>query len=167
MEARALARLGDARGCDRALAEVVQEFERRRPDDDPAWIRYFDESELAAEFGHCLRDLGRASDAAQYASRSVGTADGAGFVRSDFFATMVLADAHVAAGDLEQGCATALTALRAGDLIRSARCVNYLRDFRQRLARAADTTVVTDFHEQARESRLWRIASRPDKARVQ
>jgi hypothetical protein len=132
-----------------------------------AWIRYFDESELAAEFGHCLRDLGRASDAAQYASRSVGTADGAGFVRSDFFATMVLADAHVAAGDLEQGCATALTALRAGDLIRSARCVNYLRDFRQHLARAADTTVVTDFHEQARESRLWRIASSPDKASVQ
>ena len=72
-------------------------MERRRPDDDPAWIRYFDESELAAEFGHCLRDLGRASDAAQYASQSVGTGDGAGFVRSDFFATMVLADAHLAA----------------------------------------------------------------------
>ena len=167
MEARALARLGDARGCDRALAEAVREFDRRRPDEDPAWIRYFDESELAAEFGHCLRDLGRAADAAQYVSRGAGTAGGAGFVRSDFFATMVLADAHLAAGDLEQGCATALTALRAGDLIRSARCVNYLREFRQHLARAADATVVTDFHEQARESRLWRIASRPDKAIAQ
>ena len=138
MEARALARLGDARGCDRALAEAVREFDRRRPEEDPAWIRYFDEAELAAEFGHCLRDLGRAADAAQYASRGAGTAGGAGFVRSDFFATMVLADAHLAAGDLEQGCATALTALRAGDLIRSARCVNYLREFRQHLARAAD-----------------------------
>jgi hypothetical protein len=167
MEARALARLGDARGCDRALAEAIREFERRRPDDDPAWIRYFDESELAAEFGHCLRDLGRASDAAQYASRSAGTADGAGFVRSDFFATMVLADAQLAAGDLEEGCATALIALRAGELIRSARCVNYLREFRQHLARAADATVVTDFHDQARESRLWRIASSPDKAPAQ
>ena len=167
MEARALARLGDARGCDRALAEAVREFERRRPDDDPAWIRYFDESELAAEFGHCLRDLGRAADAAEYASRSVATAEDAGFVRSDFFATMVLADAHLAAGDLEQGCATALIALRAGELIRSARCVRYLGEFRQRLARAADATVVTDFHEQARESRLWRIASRPDKASAQ
>src|ERR1700678_2816272 len=81
MEARALARLGDAKGCDRALAEAVCEFDRRRPDEDPAWIRYFDESELAAEFGHCLGDLGRASDAAQYAGRSVVTADGAGVVR--------------------------------------------------------------------------------------
>jgi len=70
MEARALARLGNARGCDRALAEAVREFERRRPDDDPAWIQYFDESELAAEFGHCLRDLGRAADAVGYASQS-------------------------------------------------------------------------------------------------
>ena len=167
MEARALARLSDARGCDRALAGAVREFERRTPDDDPAWIRYFDESELAAEFGHCLRDLGRAADAAAYASRSVGTAEDAGFARSDFFATMVLADARLAAGELEQGCATALAALRAGELIRSARCVRYLREFGQRLARAADATVVTDFCEQARESRLWRIASRRDKAIAQ
>ena len=166
MEARALARLGDAKTCDRALAEAVREFERRRPEDDPGWIRYFDEAELAAEFGHCLRDLGRAADAAQYASRSVVTSPGSGFARSDFFATMVLADAHLAAGDLEQACATALRALTEGELIRSARCVNYLRDFRQHLARAADATAVTDFSERARESRLWRIASRPDKASV-
>jgi hypothetical protein len=145
----------------------VRQFERRMPADDPGWIRYFDEAELAAEFGHCLRDLGRAADAAQYASRSVvGTADGMAFVRSDFFATMVLADAHLASGDLEKGCATALRALTAGELIRSGRCVNYLREFRQHLMKVGDATAVTDFHEQARESRLWRIASRPDKAGV-
>ena len=163
MEARALARLGDAKACDRALAEAVREFERRRPDEDPGWIRYFNEGELAAEFGHCLRDLGRAADAARYASRSVVTDAGAGFVRSDFFATMVLADAYLAAGDLEQACATALRALTEGELIRSGRCVNYLRDFRKQLTRAADAVAVTDFNEQARGSRLWQIASRPDK----
>jgi hypothetical protein len=164
MEARALARLGDARGCDRALAEAVREFERRRPEDDPGWFQYFDDAELSAEFGHCLRDLRRPEDAARYASRGTETVDGAGFVRSDFFATMVLADANLAAGNLEQACATALRALTAGELIRSGRCVNYLREFRQHLTRAADTTLVTDFQEQARESRLWRIASRSDKA---
>ncbi len=77
---------------------------------------------------------------------------------------MVLADAHLAGGDLEQACATALRALTAGELTRSGRCVSYLREFRQHLTRAADTTTVTDFGELARESRLWRIASRPDKA---
>ena len=72
----------------------------------------------------------------------------------------------MAAGDLEQACATALRALTAGELIRSGRCVNYLREFRQHLARAGDATLVTDFHEQARGSRLWLIASLPDEAAV-
>ena len=64
MEARALARLGDAKGCDRALADAVTEFERRKPEEDPAWISYFNEAEISAEISHCLRDLGRADDAA-------------------------------------------------------------------------------------------------------
>ena len=96
----------------------------------------------------CVTSAGLA-DAAQYASRSVGAAGDGRFVRSDFFATMVLADAYLAAGDLEQACATALVALTAGELIRSGRCVNYLREFRQHLARAGDTTAVTEFSEQA------------------
>ena len=163
MEARALARLGDGRGCDRALAEAVREYERRNPDDDPGWFQYFDEAELSAEFGHCLRDLNRAGDAAHYASRSVGAAGDGTFARSDFFATMVLADAYLGTGEPEQACDTALVALAAGEQIRSGRCVNYLREFRDHLARVGDTTSVREFNEQALGSRLWRIASRPDR----
>jgi hypothetical protein len=164
MEARALARLGDSKACDRALAEAVREYERRNPEDDPGWFQYFDEAELSAEFGHCLRDLGRAADAARYASRSVGAAADGTFARSDFFATMVLADAYLAAGELEQACGTALVALTAGEQIRSGRCVNYLREFGAHLARAGNTASVTDFRQQALGSRLWRIASRPDRS---
>jgi hypothetical protein len=164
MEARALARLGDTKACDRALAEAVREFERRRPEDDPGWFQYFDEAELSAEFGHCMRDVGRAADATQYAGRCVGTAGDGTFVRSDFFATMVLADAQLAAGEPEQACGTALIALTAGEQIRSGRCVNYLREFHQHLARVGTTTSVVKFNQQALGSRLWRIATRPDKA---
>ena len=160
MEARALARMGDAKGCDRALAEAVREFERSRPDNDPAWFQYFDESELSAEFGHCLRDLGRATEATQYASRSVAAVNDTTFLRSDFFAMMVLADAHADAGEIEQACGVALQALTAGEQIRSARCVNYLREFHQRLAGAGKSNAITDFSEQAADSRLWRIATR-------
>jgi hypothetical protein len=70
MEARALARLGDAKACDGALAEAVNEFELRMPEDDPEWIHYFDEAELAAEISHCMRDLGRPDDASLHASRT-------------------------------------------------------------------------------------------------
>jgi transcriptional regulator with XRE-family HTH domain len=163
MEARALARLGDAKACDHALAEAAREFERRNPEADPQWIRYFNEAELAAEFGHCLRDLGRATDAAQYASSCIGTINNDVFARSDFFATMVLADAYLTARELEQACRVALKALTGGEQIRSARCVRYLREFRQHLEHIGSATAVIDFQEQARGSRLWRIASRPDK----
>jgi hypothetical protein len=161
MEARALARRGDARACDAALSEAVRMFDRRNPDDDPAWIRYFNEAELAAELGHCFRDLGRAVDASQHASHSLVAVDDAAFLRSDFFAAIVLADAHLAAGELEEACSVALKALGAGEQIRSARCVNYLREFAQRLAAVGQCAGVMEFLEEAGISRLWRIATRP------
>jgi hypothetical protein len=76
----------------------------------------------------------------------------------------VLADADLAAGELEQACDTALAALAGGELIRSGRCVNYLREFREHLGRIGDATSVREFNEQALGSRLWRIASRPDRS---
>ena len=160
MEARALARLGDAKACGHALSESMREFERASPDNDPEWIRYFNESELSAEFGHCMRDLGRAGDAIQHAGNGLGSFGD--FARSDFFVSIVLADAHLAAGDIEQACNVTLTALAAGEQIRSARCVSYLREFMGHLP-ATGNRALADFREQAAGSRLWRIAAQPEK----
>jgi hypothetical protein len=157
MEARALARLGDTRGCERALADAVSLFERRNPDNDPEWFRYFDDAELAAEFGHCYRDVGRHSAAVRYAAQSIGGTCGD---RSDFFVTMVVADAQLQAGEAEQACLAALDALRLGEQLKSARCVRYLRDFRERLSSTASPAAVHEFQAQAAGSTLWRQATR-------
>jgi hypothetical protein len=158
MEARALARLGDAPGCDRALSEAVHEFERRNPAADPAWISYFDDAELAAEFGHCFRDLGRATGATTYAAQSLGEADGT-YVRSDFFATMVLAHAHLGQREVEEGCRVALRALDLGQQLKSARRAAYLREFRNQLATVGSPVLVKEFEEQAAESPLDRLSA--------
>lgn len=156
MEARALARLGDAGECDQAMSAAVREFERRNPDDDPAdWFGYFNEAELAAELGHCNRDLGRAVDASAYASQSLGPAE-SGYVRSDFFVTMVLADAYLDQGEAEQACRVALDALEIGEQLKSARCQAYVDEFRHRLSRVGNSSTVRDFTEQASSTRLWR-----------
>jgi hypothetical protein len=97
----------------------------------------------------------------------VGASPDGRFARSDFFATMVLADSYLAAGEAEQACQTALAALAAltaGEQIRSGRCVNYLREFRDHLAIADGTATARDFGEQAMQARLWRIAARPDRS---
>lgn len=129
----------------------------RQARERPAWIRYFDESELSAEFGHCMRDLGRASDAVQYADSSLKAS--AAFGRSDFFVSLVLADAQLPADNAEQACDTVLKAISSGDQIRSARCVSYLREFAKHLPVNAGGAIA-DFRQQARDSRLWRIAVR-------
>jgi transcriptional regulator with XRE-family HTH domain len=160
MEARALARLHDTRACGHALSETMSAFEQADPQNDPQWFQYFDESELSAELGHCMRDLGRPADAVQHAATAL--ASKGEFVRSDFFVSLVLADAHLAAGDIDQACGVVLHTLTAGEQIRSARCVSYLREFIGHLP-PTGSRGLADFREQAAQSRLWRIASRPEK----
>jgi hypothetical protein len=154
MEARALARTGDRRACEQALAEATRLLESSNRDDEPEWITYFDAAELAAETAHCFRDVENAKKAVEHAEQAMSGSH----VRSDFFATMVLADAHVRAGDPEEGCRIALDALDMGTQLKSKRCASYLAEFRENLARVGNTAVVDDFKEQAAEYRLWQEA---------
>ncbi|MEU0787379.1 hypothetical protein ABZ341_38290 [Streptomyces sp. NPDC006173] len=154
MEARALARTGDIRACEAALSAATKALESRNSDDEPEWISYFDEAELAAEAAHCFRDVNSARQAVAHAENAMSGSH----VRSDFFATMVLADAHLRAGDVEEACRVAVDALDLGEQLKSARCVSYLAEFRQNLAGAGDSAHVHAFTEQVTEHRLW-IAS--------
>ncbi|MCX5351982.1 helix-turn-helix domain-containing protein [Streptomyces mirabilis] len=156
MEARALARTGDVRACEAALNAATRALESRNHGDEPEWISYFDEAELAAEAAHCFRDVNSARQAVAHAENAMSGSH----VRSDFFATMVLADAHLRAGDVEEACRVALDALDLGEQLKSARCVSYLTEFRQNLAGVGDSSTSREFVEQAQEHRLW-IASGP------
>ena len=158
MEARALARTGDVADCDRAMAGAVEQFERVGNGDGPAWIGYFDASELAAELAHCNRDLGRPDLAIAHASDCLGAAP-EDAIRSNFFVAMVLADAHIDRGDVEEGCRVAMEALAAGDALRSARCRSYVDEFKQRLMRHRSNPIVKTFAAQVREHHLWTPAS--------
>lgn len=154
MEARALARVGDAAACDRAMGAAIEHFERHTPGDGPAWIGYFDDAELAAELGHCHRDLGRPDKAVGYASQALDVASG-DYARSDFFVAMVLADAHLDRGDVEEGCRVAAKAIAVGEGLESARCRGYVDEFKQRLRKHRASPLVRAFVAHIRGSRLW------------
>ncbi len=155
MEARALAAGRDSAGAQKALGEAVRVFEQRRPSEDPEWIGYFDDAELNAEFSHCYGDLGQPADAIRYAEQSLAFAGTS--PRSDFFVTMVLASGHLAR-DVDKACGAARQALDLGIQLKSARCVGYLRRFRETLAPYADTEAVRELDEYGRDHPLW-IAS--------
>lgn len=129
-------------------------FDRRRPDEDPQFIRYFDEGELSAEIGHCYRDLNGGSRAVEAAGLAL-----TGSPRSDFFVRMVQGQALLQAGDLDQACLVVREALDAGAQLKSARCVQYVRGFRGALdGLSASASAAVDLADYAAGNRLWSAA---------
>src|SRR5205807_2654668 len=114
--------------------------------------------ELAAEIAHCMRDSGRAAEAIANAELCLNGSDGE-YVRSDFFATMVLADAQLDDDEPERACQTVLSALALGQQLRSARGVSYVAEFRMRLPRFSGTQAARDLADQAADYRLWTAAA--------
>lgn len=147
-------RTGDRHACELALAEAAPHLDRRNDGDEPEWITYFDEAELAAEAAHCFRDANSARQPVEHARNAMSGSH----VRSDFFATMELAGAYLRAGELEEACRVTLDALDLGEQLRSARCVSYLAEFRIALAPHSKSGAVRDLVEQAGEHRLWLAA---------
>jgi tetratricopeptide (TPR) repeat protein len=148
-EARGLGLLGDARACTAALLRAERALEAARPGDDvPSWARFFDEAQLADEFGHCHRDLEQYRAAVRHAERSLRLR-GAAYARSRVFCRTVLASARLALGEVDQACALAAEALRGAVEMRSARALEYVHDFSRRLQPYRDSPAVRAFHERA------------------
>ncbi|MEE4544131.1 regulator [Streptomyces sp. V4-01] len=146
-EARGHGLLGEARACAAALARAERALAAARGGDEvPGWARFFDEAQLADEFGHCHRDLQQWRVAAQYAERSLALR-AAGYARSRLFCRTVLAASRLGLGEVEAACALGYDVVRAASDMRSARAAEYVRDFARRLDPYRDTVAVRAFRE--------------------
>ncbi|MGZ0238059.1 regulator, partial [Streptomyces sp. CPS1] len=148
-EARAHAVLGEVRACTAALVRAERALEAARPGDEvPYWARFFDEAQLADELGHCHRDLQQYRAAAQHAERSLQLRSPA-YARSRLFCRVVLATARLGLGELDQACALAAEAAAQAADMRSARAIEYIRDFERRLEPHKDAAPVRSYREKA------------------
>ncbi|SRR6266498_1005579 len=151
MEARALASIGDSRGCMEVLHRAEQEFDKSNPDEDPPWISYFDALELAGEAAHCFRDLGLSTEAQQFATQAIDPVRTPPRTRA--FVDMVSATAALSAGELEQAISIATGAINLAGGVQSSRYMRYLSDFYKSLtASHASHPSVRDFAELMRTS---------------
>ncbi|MFE3173606.1 hypothetical protein ACFXPA_27575 [Amycolatopsis sp. NPDC059090] len=144
MEARALASQNNQVEAAVALSAAETWLCRSEPDNDPEWIRYFDQAELHAEFAHCFRDLGDADRAAEHAAASIATSKNI-YVRSLSFCRTVLATAHLQANELDQALEIARGVVDTAADLKSFRVVSYLKDFRQRLSERSKESAVIEF----------------------
>ncbi|MFH9857851.1 regulator [Streptomyces sp. NPDC017202] len=132
-EARGHAVLGEVRACTASLVRAERALEAAGPGEEaPLWARFFDEGQLADEFGHCHRDLQQFRAAAQHAERSLRLRP-AGYARSRLFCRVVLATARLGLGEIDQACQIAAEAAGQAAEMRSVRAVEYVRDFERRL----------------------------------
>ncbi|WP_326765186.1 regulator [Streptomyces sp. NBC_01591] len=147
VEARGHGVLGEARPCTTSLARAERALEIARPGDEvPHWARYFDEAQLADEFGHCHRDLQQYRAAAQYAERSLQLRSPA-YARSRLFCRVVLACARLGLGELDQACALGAEAAQQAAEMRSVRATEYVRDFERRLEPYRDAAAARGYRD--------------------
>ncbi|MEU6239208.1 regulator [Kitasatospora sp. NPDC047058] len=151
-EARGHGLLGDVRACTTALVRSERSLAAARVGDElPSWARYFDEAQLSDEFAHCYRDLQQWRTSAQHAEKSLRLRSPA-YARSRIFCRLVLATARLGMGDLDEACSMATDALRAAGEMRSARSLEYVRDFHRRLTPYRGSPVARAFEETARQA---------------
>ncbi|MBB1245755.1 sporulation protein [Streptomyces durbertensis] len=150
-EARALSTAGDAPGATRAMREAERHFARACTGEDPDWLAYMDEAELAGEFCHCFRDLGQGREAVRFAERAVELTDPK-YARTLGLCRIVLAQSQLLNGELEVAVATAGVAVRDGDALQSSRFQRYVTDFQRSVARHEGEPAVRRFNEQVREA---------------
>ncbi|MCI3226745.1 regulator [Streptomyces sp. NP-1717] len=147
VEARGHGVLGEARACTASLVRAERALESARPGDEvPHWARTFDEGQLADEFGHSYRDLQQYRAAVQHAERALQLR-APGFARSRLFCRVVLASARLGLGELDQACALGAEAAQQATEIRSARAVDYVRDFERRLEPYKDAAAVRGYRD--------------------
>ncbi|MFC9755730.1 regulator [Streptomyces sp. NPDC056921] len=147
VEARGHGVLGEARPCTTSLARAEHALEIARSGDEvPHWARYFDEAQLADEFGHCHRDLQQYRAAAQHAERSLQLRSPA-YARSRLFCRVVLACARLGLGELDQACALGAEAAQQATEMRSVRATEYVRDFERRLEPYRDAAAVRGYRD--------------------
>jgi hypothetical protein len=149
MEAHGHAANNDPRACGRALSGAESAFSKAVRDNDPAWLRYFDEAYLAARMAHCFRALGEPAHAERYARRSLRM-DGR-FVRGKAFNLALLATALADQDDVEQACAVGEQALSLTAGLHSARSLRYIKDLQHALHRRAGTAAVRSFNARVAE----------------
>ncbi len=145
-EARAYARLGDAKESDKAMARAWTAFGKRTAaEDSPVWIDFFDEAELTGNEGTCELDVKRPHRAVKLLEAACQQ-HREGFVRNRSIYTVRLAMANLERRDLARAVELGEEALvLVANEVTSTRTVNELRDFRRRLVRASTSSAVRAF----------------------
>ncbi len=132
VQARGHALLGEANATRTAVLEAERCYERASTDDEPTWLAFYTEAELAADLGRCLRDVGEPEQGTRLISQAMDTYE-PWRVRSRCFVQTDLATAHLVGRDYEHAAALGRDAVRTAAQVRSTRTLDRLRTLQRQV----------------------------------
>lgn len=139
--------LGDSNATRVSVLEAERCYERSRPEDEPTWLGFYTEAELAADLGRCLRDVGEPDQATRLLSQALDGYE-SWRVRSRCFVQTDLAAAHLAGRNLEHAAALGLDAVHTAGEVSSARTLDRLCTLqRQVLPLRASSSHLAELYE--------------------
>lgn len=164
VQARAHASVGDRTAAAAAMTAAGRDLDRGHPEDEPSWIRFFDDHQLHVEFGYVAHELGDAGAVQQLAAQIPADESAAEMTRREVLGGATLAASYLppakAAGDsavrrggevdVDQACAVLTAVLPSAGGLSSSRGVDAVNGVRRQLAPYADRPSVrqleADFH---------------------
>lgn len=147
--ARAHAGLGNTTQCLRTLEQARAAFARAGHDDEPPWVSYVDDIEVAAQEGACYLDLSMTTEAAVSLRDAVALLErhAPHRIRDRVHYLARLAKCHLAEREIEQACATGDQALALSRSIGSARVIERLSEFNDALVPYDDNSDARQFRQ--------------------
>lgn len=139
-----------AREVGRLLNEAQDAYARGSDDRDPSWMDWYEETEPVAEAGRCWYLLGEHRRSADCTERCLAVYTERRF-RTAQFTYVSAAEAYLGMGELEQAVESARTAIPMARRLTSARAIERLRVFADRLTPYEDSVCVREFRDQLNE----------------
>jgi tetratricopeptide (TPR) repeat protein len=134
-KARAYAKAGDTANCGRALNEAERRLDATTPGtEEPDWIYFFDQAELAAQAAACWVDLGQPATARPLIDTALSRMN-PHYVRDRTIYHVRSAEAHLHAADLEPACDDLHTAADLARQTGSVRSIDTIRAARAGMSR--------------------------------
>lgn len=146
----ACAKAGERRSTERALAAVETAYEQRGPGDEPEWVYWLDEDEIAVMAGRCYVQLRQAERAVPLLSSVLAHYDER-HTRELALYTSWLAEAQLQLGAVDEAAVAATRTLELTTQISSARSNDRVNLLRRKLQQYKDVPAVADFEAMARE----------------
>ncbi|MFR9791017.1 transcriptional regulator [Streptomyces sp. MB22_4] len=145
-EARGHAVTGDLPAYRNAAAQAQEALAQAGAESEPEWAENFDQAYLAGELAHCCLALGRPNLAVREASRALSAHPGSR-KRRRAIDLLLLATAQLRAGEVEEACAAATSAVRLSVDLRSSLCSGYMDHFQSLLADSSRVAAAREFEE--------------------